>query len=168
MEHSFFQSKISICLATAFCMLSILSCNKDNTSSSSIKRTIKMEEISTGSCTISGNTYEGATLYYAESLGEYYLHCFFKGEGLFCFKWDKTTNKISLVDCATGLYNYSNPIYFLSQSAYETEMGASASPSYYNPESNTFTFNVMYETANFDGTPIMGTMAITYIPSKAK
>lgn len=167
MKHSVFKSKNLIWLATAFCLLSTLSCNKDNSSYKGGGSSVESEEVSTGSCTVSGTTYEGATLYYIKSYDEYYIDCFFEGNGAFNFYWNRNTDSISMIDCFTGLYKNCFPIYFLSQSMYDSEMGSNAKPSYYDPQNNTFTFNVMYETSNDGITVYREPMTITYVPAKA-
>jgi len=96
----------------------------------------------------------------------YYLDYFYDGDGSFGFKWDKTTNVISIVQCDTGLcYNYFYPIDFLSQATYEVEMGVNALPSYYSPDEDKFYFNVLYQTAESDNQIFRNTASITYKPN---
>ena len=83
------------------------------------------------------------------------LYCisgFFGSDGGLIFTWDKDSNLISMEESNTGLYNDKGPIYIVSQSRYRSLIETGAQDSFYTPSSGVFTFNVIFEYADYDGT----------------
>lgn len=105
-----------------------------------------------GCTTVLEEVCEKVTLYATETQNEYYIPYFFMGNGELTFKWDRTTNLLSLIESYTGLFNVGNPIYVISQSNYRLYMDKDAKDSFYDPATQMFTFNVMFETASETGT----------------
>ena len=82
----------------------------------------------------------------------YYISGFFGSEGGLAFSWDKESNLLSVEESNTGLYNDKGPIYVVSQSRYCALCETGAQDSFYTPSSCVFTFNVIFEFAEYDGT----------------
>ena len=159
---------IPFLLTLSLCCMSISSCNKDSNIKNGPGKQSKItgEVISRGTCTAFNTTSETAILHYEKESGTYYLDYFCNGDGSFAFTWDKSTNRLSLLEFETGLHNGFYPIDFLSQKEYEAEMGDKAEPSFYNPAEDVFTFNILYQTAIDDGVFVHYPTTITYKPKK--
>lgn len=168
MTKMIFGKSLPFLLVLSLCCITISSCNKDNSIKSSPGKQGKItgEVISRGTCTAFNTTSETAIMHYEKGTGTYYLDYFYNGEGSFAFTWDKSTNRLSLIEFETGLHNGFYPIDFLSQKDYETEMGDKAEPSFYNPAEDVFTFNILYQTAIDDGVFVHYPTTITYKPKK--
>lgn len=92
---------------------------------------------------------EGLTLYSTEVENEYFIPYFFNGaSGELDFTWDKSSNKLQLIESNTGVFYSGYPVYVLSQSRYLEEMGDKAKESIFDPNTRTFTFNVLLEMSN--------------------
>ncbi len=104
-----------------------------------------------GNTTVLEEVCEKVTLYATNTKDEYYIPYFFMGNGELAFTWDKKTNLLSLIESYTGLFNVGNPVYVISQSNYQLYMNNDARDSYFDPATQMFTFNVMFETASETG-----------------
>lgn len=153
------------CLALSLSCITLGSCNK-NDRTGGIAKPGKLEGtvISKGVCNAFNSTTESAQMCFVERTGIYYIDYFCNGDGSFGFTWDKTTNRISIIEFETGLFSGMYPVDFLSQEDYEREMGDNAEPSLYDPATNLFTFNVLYQTAVEDGVLVRFPTKITYQP----
>lgn len=168
MTKMIFGKALPFLLALSLCCMAFSSCDKDNNIKNGPGQQVNYsgELISKGVCNAFGVSSEAAMMNYVAETGIYYIDCFYNGVGSFGFTWDQKTNNLSLIDFPTGLHNGFYPIDFLSQKDYEAEMGDRAEPSFYDPEKDVFTFNVLYETAIDDGVLVHNTTTITYKPKK--
>ena len=154
----------SFALAAAVAVATLVSCNKDQTSKiSSGGVALTDEKVFTGTCTAFGIVTEEVPMYYVAEEDVYYLAYYYYGNGSFDFKWDKATGKLSVQECSTGLFYGFCAIDALSQDEYEQTLGAEAKPSYYDPVSKTFTFNILYQTADEAGDILQIIDEVTYV-----
>ena len=155
----------SFAFAFIIAIAALASCD-DSTNSSKISSqssVLSGEKVFTGTCTAFGTETKDVSIYYVAEEDVYYPAYYYSGEGSFDFKWDKTTNRISIQECCTGLFNGFNPIDALSQEEYETTLGSEAQPSYYDPDTQTFVFNILYETADESGATYRFTDKVTFV-----
>ena len=146
-----------------------ISCNDNLQTSKTTKKAVTLdgEKVFTGICTAFGTETKEVSIYYVEDEDVYYPAYYYSGEGSFDFKWDKATNKVSIQACYTDLYSGLYPICTLSQEDYERIMGAEAEASYYDPTTKTFTFNILYETADDSGNRLQFTDTVKYVVDQA-
>ena len=145
--------------------LTLVSCDdslKTNKLSSS-GGSLDGEIVFTGTCTAFGATTNDVAMYYVAEEDVYYPAYYYAGEGSFDFKWDKLTNKLSIQECCTGLFYDFYPINTLSQEVYESTLGSDAQPSYYDPVTKTFTFNILYEVKDENGESMLFTDEVKYV-----
>lgn len=168
MKSFFTKLLLPLCLALPLPGIVFVSCDKDNYTKGGLVKPEKLEGtvVSKGVCNAFNATSESAQMCFVERTGTYYIDYFCNGDGSFGFTWDKTTNRISIIEFETGLFSGMYPIDFLSQKDYEAEMGEAAEPSFFNPETKLFTFNVLYQTAIADGVLVRNPAKITYQPKE--
>lgn len=94
---------------------------------------------------------EDLTIYLTDVKDEYYIPCFFQGNGELFFKWDKTTNTLTIEESYTGMSNGAYPVYISSQKKYEDFKGVDAQRSFYDIATGAFHFFVLMETAEDSG-----------------
>lgn len=166
MKYFFTKFLFPLCMALSLSCMALVSCDNDNYTKGGLVKPEKLEGtvISKGVCNAFNATTESAQMCFVERTGTYYIDYFCNGDGSFGFKWDKTTNRISIIEFETGLFSGMYPIDFLSQKDYESEMGDNAEPSLFDPVTNLFTFNVLYQTAIEDGVLVRFPTKITYQP----
>ena len=155
-------------ILTAFLAVPALTSCSDNfktTSTSSSGSSISLDgvKVFTGTCTAFGVTTKEVPMYYVEDEDVYYVAYYYSGDGSFDFKWDKTTNKVSIQECCTGFFYSFYPVYTVSQEVYESTMGADAQPSYYDPATKTFTFNILYETVDDYSNTVQFLDTVTFV-----
>ena len=92
----------------------------------------------------------------------FYIEGFFGAEGGLLFTWDKDSNLLSVEESYTGLFNERGPIYVVSQSKYRFILGSEAQNSTYIPSTGLFTFHVIFEFADYDGTTVYMPSILTY------
>ena len=145
-------NKTLVCAVTlALCAGSFVSCEKDSSGKSIIGGGSDGELVYTGTMNALDVKTEGAQIYYVKGDDLYYVYGFYSGSGSFDFKWDRETNKITMLESMTGLFYGENIICVLSQEDYLKYTDPSeVKDSYYDPESGTFYFNVMLETADYN------------------
>lgn len=104
------------------------------------------------------------TLYSTQYEGIYFIPFFFKGnDGELDFHWNKETNKIEIYESFTGIYDTAGyPIYVLPQNKYEAAMGQNARESFYDPESKSFTFNILLELRDGKGEVVRNPTTATF------
>lgn len=106
---------------------------------------------------------EGLTLYSTEVENEYFIPYFFNGApGELNFTWNKENNRLQLIESNTGLFFSDYPVYVLSQSRYLSEMGDKAKESVFDPNTRTFTFNVLLEMGNGTGGSFTSPSVLTF------
>ena len=155
----------ALAFAAAIAAATLVSCNDWTSTSKISSKTVTLDgvKVFTGTCTAFGTETENVTMYYVEAEDVYYPAYYCAGEGSFDFKWDKETNKISIQECETGLFYGFCPVDTASQEEYESTMGSEAQPSYYDPVTKTFTFNILYKTQNENYEAIWFTDTATYV-----
>lgn len=170
MVKKIIKQTLPLCLAAFLCMAFLGSCENDKTggTSSPSSQSLVGDVISNGTCEAFGVITEDSRMCYIKSMDTYYIDYFYNDNGSFGFKWNRETNVISLVESNTGLVNGYYPIYFLDQKKYDNELGDKAVPSSYDPDSDIFTFNILYETAIDDGHVFRETATVTYKPKSAQ
>lgn len=106
---------------------------------------------------------EGLTMYSTDKENEYFIPYFFNGaSGELDFTWDKGSNRVQLMESNTGVFYSDYPVYVLSQSRYISEMGDKAKESLFDPNTRTFTFNVLLEMSDGKGGSITSPSVMTF------
>ena len=102
------------------------------------------------------------TLYATTEENQYYIPGFFGADGGVAFYWNKETNALSLIESYTGMYGDGGPVYILSESRYVSMAGDEAPKSFYSPVLNVFSFNVLFESADYYGNVVHMTSSLTF------
>ena len=147
---------ISSLFACILVMMSMSSCfEKDTDDTISFNDNSAFLKLCTpvykGTSFVLGERTEELTLYLTNEKDEYYIPSFFYGEGELFFRWDKTTNTLTLEESYSGMSNGAYPIYILSQKKYNDYKAQEAQRSFFDIATNTFNFFVLMETADDTG-----------------
>lgn len=153
----------------ALAMLLPVSCEDDPYEGSSGGGGVTLDDYTplySGTSTFLETNMEGITLYETTVKGVFYLNGCFGSDGGLIFLWDKETNLLSVEESYTGLYNETGPVYVVSQKQYQSLAGINALDSVYSPSAKTFTFNIILEYADRDGTIIHGPTILIFTVKK--
>ena len=88
------------------------------------------------------------------------------GDGELFFKWDKTTNTLTIEESYTGMSNGAFPVYIASQKKYNDFKGVDAQRSFYDIATGAFHFFVLMETADDNGMIYVETNLVFEVKSR--
>lgn len=140
-------------------------CDEEKKSVNLIENTFSLDDctpVYKGNSSYLGESRTDLTLYATTEANQYYIPGFFGGEGGVAFYWDKETNVLSLIESYTGMYGDGGPVFILSENRYVSLAGEDAPGSFYSPVLNAFSFNVLFESADYYGNVVHMTSSLTF------